>query len=279
MWISQIRLEPTSGGWPSGACGPITGLVHSEGVRAAGPAAQPPPQAPRRPERACARSVAQACLTLQPRGPRLTGLLCPRGFPGKNACSPPGDLPDPGMEPASPALSGGSSTSEPPGKPVLHITPCFPDRGASPGPASHFPPREGHTRSLQHLRSCWDSPPWSSSLMGDWQTPKELSIHPAGPTPWSSYLSACPRYWPRNTWNPTHVPSLRRILSSWGPPVPAVDLRKKWSLTLPETQPDGSVCPEDKKPSQSAFCSHWVWVLSLLCYSHSSQVACHSSSM
>ena len=30
---------------------------------------------------------------------------------------PPGDLPDPGIEPASPALAGGFLTTEPPGKP------------------------------------------------------------------------------------------------------------------------------------------------------------------
>ena len=29
----------------------------------------------------------------------------------------PGDLPDPGIEPASPALEGGFFTTEPPGKP------------------------------------------------------------------------------------------------------------------------------------------------------------------
>ena len=32
--------------------------------------------------------------------------------------SPPGDLPDPGIEPKSPALSGGFFTTEPPGKPA-----------------------------------------------------------------------------------------------------------------------------------------------------------------
>ena len=32
-------------------------------------------------------------------------------------CSPPGDLPDPGIEPASPALQADSLPSEPPGKP------------------------------------------------------------------------------------------------------------------------------------------------------------------
>ena len=31
---------------------------------------------------------------------------------------PPGDLPDPGMKPASPALAGGFITTEPPGKPI-----------------------------------------------------------------------------------------------------------------------------------------------------------------
>ncbi|KAF4018722.1 hypothetical protein G4228_010280 [Cervus hanglu yarkandensis] len=32
-------------------------------------------------------------------------------------CPPPGDLPDPGIEPRSPALQAESSLSEPPGKP------------------------------------------------------------------------------------------------------------------------------------------------------------------
>ena len=34
----------------------------------------------------------------------------------------PGDLPDPGLEPGSPALQGGSLPSEPPGKPYMGIT-------------------------------------------------------------------------------------------------------------------------------------------------------------
>ena len=33
-------------------------------------------------------------------------------------CPPPGDLSDPGMEPASPALADGFFTTEPPGKPT-----------------------------------------------------------------------------------------------------------------------------------------------------------------
>ena len=32
-------------------------------------------------------------------------------------CPPPGDLPNPGIEPASPASAGGFFTTEPPGKP------------------------------------------------------------------------------------------------------------------------------------------------------------------
>ena len=34
---------------------------------------------------------------------------------------PPGHLPDPGTEPASPALAGGFFTAEPPGKPLVEI--------------------------------------------------------------------------------------------------------------------------------------------------------------
>ena len=35
----------------------------------------------------------------------------------------PGDLPDPGIKPRSPALQADASTSEPPGKPILYIIP------------------------------------------------------------------------------------------------------------------------------------------------------------
>ena len=37
-------------------------------------------------------------------------------------CPPPGDLPNPGTEPASPALAGGFFTPEPPGKPRRYYT-------------------------------------------------------------------------------------------------------------------------------------------------------------
>ena len=50
----------------------------------------------------------------------------PMGFPRHEYWSglpfpPPGDLPDPGTEPASPALGGGFFTAEPPGKPLVEI--------------------------------------------------------------------------------------------------------------------------------------------------------------
>ena len=54
-------------------------------------------------------------------------LLCPWGFSRQkywNAlpCPPPGDLPNPGIEPRSPALQVDSLPSEPPGKPKAPIT-------------------------------------------------------------------------------------------------------------------------------------------------------------
>ena len=49
------------------------------------------------------------------------GLLCPRGLSRQEywselPCSPPGDLPNPGIEPGSSALQADSLPSEPPGK-------------------------------------------------------------------------------------------------------------------------------------------------------------------
>ena len=50
------------------------------------------------------------------------GRPCPWNFSGKEywsglSCPPPGDLPDLGIEPTSPALAGGFFTTEPSGKP------------------------------------------------------------------------------------------------------------------------------------------------------------------
>ena len=56
--------------------------------------------------------------SLRPHGLQPTRLLCPWVSPGKNTavgCPPPGGLPDPGTEPAAPALQADSLPSEPPG--------------------------------------------------------------------------------------------------------------------------------------------------------------------
>ena len=60
--------------------------------------------------------------SLRPHGPQPVRLLCPWNSPGKNVrvgCLPfpsPGTLPDPGIEPMSPALQADSLPSEPRGK-------------------------------------------------------------------------------------------------------------------------------------------------------------------
>ena len=67
-------------------------------------------------------SDAQSCQTLRPH----VRLLYPWGFSRQEywiglPCPPPGDHPNPGIEPTSlmsPALAGGFFTTEPPGKPV-----------------------------------------------------------------------------------------------------------------------------------------------------------------
>ena len=67
--------------------------------------------------------------SLWPHGLWPTRLLCPWDSPGKNTgelpCPPPGDLPNPGMEPRSPALQADSLPSMPPGKPMcIYICVC-----------------------------------------------------------------------------------------------------------------------------------------------------------
>ena len=81
----------------------------------------------------CCCLVAKLCLTLlQPHGLRPARLLCPRYSPWKNAGLGCHLLlqeifPDPGIKPMSPALAGGLSAAELPGKPpygLLYIY-CF----------------------------------------------------------------------------------------------------------------------------------------------------------
>ena len=70
--------------------------------------------------------VAQSCPTLCDPRTVLARLLCPWGFSRQEdwsrlPCPPPGDLPNPGIEPRSPALQADSLLSEPPEKPLLTL--------------------------------------------------------------------------------------------------------------------------------------------------------------
>ena len=60
--------------------------------------------------------------SLRPQGPQPARLLCPWGFSRQEywiglPCPPSWDLPNPGIEPSTPALQVGSLLTEPPGKP------------------------------------------------------------------------------------------------------------------------------------------------------------------
>ena len=63
--------------------------------------------------------------SLWPHGLQSTRLLCPWGFSRKEywsglLCPPPGNLPNPGIKPKSPALQADSLLSESPGKPHIY---------------------------------------------------------------------------------------------------------------------------------------------------------------
>ena len=75
--------------------------------------------------------VTQLCLnSLRPYGLKPTRLLCPWNSPGKNtgvgclSLPSPGDVPNPGIEPESPALQANSLLSELPGKLNIYYL-CF----------------------------------------------------------------------------------------------------------------------------------------------------------
>ena len=64
--------------------------------------------------------------SLRPHGLWPTRLLSPWDFPGKSTGNglpfpSPGDLPNPGVEPGSPALQADTLLPEPPGKPIERI--------------------------------------------------------------------------------------------------------------------------------------------------------------
>ena len=55
--------------------------------------------------------------SLRPHGLQSTRFLCPCDFPGKDTFPSPGDLPNPGIQPRSPALQENSLSTELQGKP------------------------------------------------------------------------------------------------------------------------------------------------------------------
>ena len=68
--------------------------------------------------------VAQSCPTLRSHGLQPARFLCPWGFSRQEYWSglpfpPPGDFPNPGIQPRSPTLQADSLLSEPPGKHYL----------------------------------------------------------------------------------------------------------------------------------------------------------------
>ena len=71
-------------------------------------------------------------------------------------CPPPGDLPDPGIKPTSPALAGGVFTTEPPGEPLRDErwqrapSCCFKEQGGPP---------------VFCWPWCWAIPQWLSGLL------------------------------------------------------------------------------------------------------------------
>ena len=78
-------------------------------------------------------------------------------FPSKNAvvgCQlSPGDLPNPGIEPQSPALAGGFFTTEPPGKPWVLFA-----AAAAAKSIQSCPTVRPHRRQPTRLLCPWDSP-------------------------------------------------------------------------------------------------------------------------
>ena len=63
--------------------------------------------------------------TVVPRVPLPMGILQARILESGLPCPPPGDLPNPGIEPRSPVLQADSLPTEPSGKPCLSYVPFF----------------------------------------------------------------------------------------------------------------------------------------------------------
>ena len=82
----------------------------------------------------------------------------------------PGDLPDPGIEPRSPALQADALSSEPPGKPLESPAPQVDSL-----PLSH-PGSLTHPKCLQHVTLWITPPPWlPSSYALSWGSSQSFS--------------------------------------------------------------------------------------------------------
>ena len=97
-------------------------------------------------------------------------------------CPPPGDLPDPGIEPGSPALQADSLMSEPPGKPRHTRVDChsllhgiFPDQGWNP--------------RLLHWQAGSEPPGNPSTIWENWKDScpiaRKQATHPAPSRHWT----------------------------------------------------------------------------------------------
>ena len=78
-------------------------------------------------------SVSQLCLTLQYPMDCTRQAPLSMGFPRQEYCSELpfpslGDLPNPGIEPTSPALASRFFTTEPPRKPLVFLEPTLPPK-------------------------------------------------------------------------------------------------------------------------------------------------------
>ena len=76
----------------------------------------------------CTRACLVTSNSLLPHGLQPARLLCPWDFSRQEfwsglSCSPPGDLPDTGIEPRSPALQADALPSEPPMRPYEALSP------------------------------------------------------------------------------------------------------------------------------------------------------------
>ena len=107
------------------------------------------------------------------------------GFPRQEfwsglPCPSPGDLPNTGIKPRSPELAGRFFTTEPPGKPTLHYSPCYRPWGHKESTRLRdFTSLTSSLHSLYHWRRKWQPTP--VFLPGESHGQRSL----AGHGPWS----------------------------------------------------------------------------------------------